>query len=324
MTVRCLLVAPIALAACQLPSPGTPAPAPAPSLDLPPPRQPPADDGATPPARATVPLELLEGEAPVAPVVTAMDLTAQPPCVDLPELRDVDDAAWTPTLRDLARHIPNDNPWHPQLSTAAHESTHVINSRAYEVAKATLGGDVNGFYLLAGCGVILEEPPTQKGDAAAFVPAALRGLRFAHYVEGTDWAAWSTYLFDEWVAYIHGAAAALELYAAGRWAQRTDAMAGQLELSIYALGSAMAAQAADPSYLPAHPTYLQFVAWNLVRALDQYRAGAAIAAMPSAEQATLYAELTTGAAGAPLRDFVVATWGDAFARRAFDLPAPAP
>lgn len=287
------------------------------------------------PAPVTTPVtaEVVETDAavPVPPdaeppaVVAAIDLTDHPPCTTTTELRDVDDATWGPVLRDLARHIEHDGPWlKDELSTAAHESTHLMNTQITRAAfgSASWGqGRVNGFYMLQDCAVIIPEPAVRKSDVATYVPSSMRGLRYDQYVTGQEsWDDVPTYIFDEWIAYTNGSAAALELRSMGNWGDRhQDALAGQIEFTIYGLALGMAVRDLDPTYFATQPAFAQLLAWNALRSLDQYRAGKDDPGFPSEEMHRLYAELRAGADGQAMRDFLSATYGVAFTAKLLDL-----
>lgn len=242
-------------------------------------------------------------------------------CVPVAAVRDVTSDLWGPVLTDLAQHIPDDNPWYlANLVTAAHESTHVVNARIAAAHAPDDGTRIDGFYLLGDCGVVVREPALRKRDVAPYVPPALRGLRFGVYITDPAWDHQPTYILDEWVAYTNGGAAALELVARGQWTTGPqDAMAGQLEFTIYAIALTMAIADRDPDYLAANPAYTALVERTALRALTQFRAGKDLPAFPSEEQDRLYQALRVDPEGEPLRQFCRATWGDGFTRALLDL-----
>jgi len=258
---------------------------------------------------------------PLVEAPPAIDLTARPPCVEVKELRDVEHASWGPILRDLARHIEHDGPWlADELSTAAHESTHLMNTQINR-AHNQRWGQANAFYALNDCGILMPEPKVRKSDAAAYLPDSMRGLRFAQYITGQEsWDDVPTYIFDEWIAYTHGSAAALELRDNGNWGdKRSDALAGQVEFTAYGLALGMAVRDLDPTYFAAETAFVQFVAWNARRSLDQYRAGRDDDRWPSEESHAIYAAMRDSADGAAMRAFVTEVYGADFAATLFDL-----
>jgi len=306
-----------------------------PAATTPSPRPGPVDDGTVSlesleAPRPRPPREPVSDTAPVVPVVVAVaapDPTAPPPCTPIAPLRpELTDPRWGPVLHDLARHIPNDNPWHPELPTAAHEATHLMNT---VINRSLLPGQdsvANGFYVLNDCAVLLREPSTRKRDAAAYVPAALQGFRFAHYVTGQEsWDDVPTYIIDEWISYVHGAAAAIELLEGGHLGSgRSDRMAGQVEFTIYGLALGASVRDLDPAYFASSDglAFKQMLAFTARRSLEQFRAYRTRSEFASAGQEKLYEGLRTSADGAPLRAFVADTWGPAFAASLLDLPTP--
>jgi hypothetical protein len=182
-------------------------------------------------------------------------------------------------------------------------------------------GQANAFYALNDCGILMAEPNVRKSDAAAYLPDSMRGLRFAQYITGQEsWDDVPTYIFDEWIAYTHGSAAALELLANGHWGDaRQDALAGQVEFTAYGIALGMAVRDLDASYFATETAFVQFIAWNALRSLDQYRAGRDDPHFPSAEQETIYAAMRDGADGAAMRTFLTEVYGAAFTAKLLDL-----
>ena len=94
--------------------------------------------------------------------------------------------------------------------TTAHECTHGINN---DLRLASGDWDrKNGFYVGQGRSIILDEPPIKKADIIPFIPASLRSVRYSLYVAGqSEWNDKPLYIYDEGVAYVNGAWAAIEL-----------------------------------------------------------------------------------------------------------------
>lgn len=250
-----------------------------------------------------------------------------------------DPGNWGSVLLDIEQHLPasyGTQYQDPDKQTHGHETTHGINSDIRNYHNNT-GKKANGFYLLEDRAVVLVEPGILKNKVAGFVPAALQGFRYGTYITGqTAWDDTPTYVFDEWVAYINGSTVGVNRYEEGKWSGTPGTIYGvvdgALEFSIYAIALARAVHQLDPSYVQTYPQFDEFVAFNLVRAMDVYRKGDKIPPFQIDSQRTLYAALMS-AAGAPIRDFVVQRWGQAFADRVFvgtpmsttpDLGAPSP
>jgi hypothetical protein len=252
-------------------------------------------------------------------------------CTDYQEVRDPTlDPSWTPTVVDVAQHLPERylGAWYPEnLKTAVHESSHFISSQL-----ANLYGPFEtryGFYLLNDCAAMVDTPPgVTITQAAAYVPEALRGLRYQHYMiqqaKGDPgyqgWDAISIYIFDEWIAYINGGTAMLEMVRAGQWKHgHSDGVAGALEFTIYALAVGLAVRDQAPEYFAANQQFREVLAHEALRALTLFRAAKDLPEFPSEEQHRLYAELRTGPAGDQLRAFCVDSFGEAFTAELLDL-----
>lgn len=234
-----------------------------------------------------------------------------------------DPGNWGSVLLDIEKHLPSSYGTQYQDSdkqTHGHETTHGINSDIRNYHNKT-GKKANGFYLLESRAVVLVEPGILKNKVAAFVPSALRGFRFPTYITGqTAWDDTPTYVFDEWIAYINGSTVGVNRYEEGKWSGTPGTtygvVDGALEFSIYAIALARAVHQLDPQYVQTYPQFDEFVAFNLVRAMDVFRQGDKIPPFQIGSQKTLFAALMS-AAGAPLRDFVAQRWSQAFADRVF-------
>ncbi len=226
-------------------------------------------------------------------------------------------AAWGPVLTDIQNHLPpsyGDMYWfEDSYMTAGHETTHGINSDIRNNHNDT-GGRANGFYVLENRGVVVQEPNIRKADALPFIPQALQGSRHQLYmIEQTAWDDTPTYVFDEWTAYINGAMVGVDevernIYR-GQW---TDGVYGALEFVVYSMAIAMATEQKDPAYFASNTQFKEFVAFNTRRAMTVYRKGAPMMMFTYDVQDRYHADLTTGTAGAPIRDFIRRVYGQQF------------
>ena len=218
-------------------------------------------------------------------------------------------------LQDIITHLPpsygstyqDEDP-----ITWGHETTHGINSDVRNYHNDT-GVRANGFYVLQGRAALVEEPNIRKSDANRFVPALLRGSRYDLYLAGSQaWDDTPTYLFDEWVSYINGGEVGVDLVERGLWNRPwRDGVAGQLEFTVYALALAMAVEEGDPDYFQSNTQFLEFLAWNVKRAMEVYRTGARFEEFAWERQDTYYDNLRSAPEAEPIR---------AFARRVFGQP----
>jgi len=223
------------------------------------------------------------------------------------------DPAWGTALADIANHLPasyGDQYWDADPITAGHETSHGIHAhlRVY----VHQGSErVNAFYVLGDRAAYVVEPGIRKSAVATYVPASLRGSRYALYVTGqTAWDDTPLYLWDEWNAYVNGAAVGVDLATHGLWTRGwRDAVMGPLEFCTYALATGMAVRAGDPTYFAANTQFKEFLAWNLRRAMDLFRAGRTLPDFTWADQDAYYARLQSSADAAALRQFARDTYG---------------
>jgi len=225
-------------------------------------------------------------------------------------------AGWGAVLTDIVRHCPDAwVDWYVDSDrvTHGHETTHGVHAFLRNDWN-TLGVPANGFYVLGDQAALVAEPGISKSQVAPYVPTLLRGFRFDTYVTGQSaWDDTPLYLWDEWVAYTNGTAVAMDLYNAGQWTYGwRDACSGTVEFVPYALAVGLAVEALDPTYFAQNLQFRQFLAWHLRRSLELFRACRGVPDFAWSDQDQLYLDLRTHADAAPLRDFLVRTYGQAF------------
>lgn len=149
--------------------------------------------------------------------------------------------------------------------TNAHETTHGINSEIRN-SNQKQGKKINGFYVLEGRGVVMEEPKIKMSNAVKFVPKNLQSYRWNLYMvqQIRQWDNTPTYIFDEWVAYVNGGAChvddAKKNKDGGKW---TDGVSGCCDFSIYSMALGMATKKDDPEYWRNYPQFKNFLIWEL-------------------------------------------------------------
>ena len=184
----------------------------------------------------------------------------------------------------------------------AHETTHFLNAHLRNKYTVALGRRVNAFYVGRDRFVLLDEPGVKKSDVITFVPAGLRGDRFALYVENQkEWDDTPLYLFDEWVAYVNGSEVALEEAAKKKPIGRSNEVFSCVEFAVYATALAMAVEKHDARYFARNAQFRAFLAWHVQRSLAVYRKGAA---QPEfAWKPEYYRALKSGDDGRAVREF---------------------
>lgn len=232
---------------------------------------------------------------------------------------------WGTALTDIVQHCPDsqvDYYWvSGDLVASGHEISHGIHAYLRNNYNNT-GGPANGFYVLDDRAVIVAEPDIRKSDAIPFIPSSLRGYRYDLYIAGqVEWDDTPLYVWDEWNAYLNGTSVAVALAQNGQWNDgQQDICAGPMEFVIYSLGIAMATADGDPSYFAGNQQFREFLAWQLDRSLDLFRTCQTFGefgSWPSVD--ALYAGLRTGSAGAPMREFLAQTYGEAWTEEILDL-----
>lgn len=289
--------------------------------------------------------------APIAPEVTAegaLQICTQVACapkigeraanalpgaaltlISFPVQKVSNEAGLGAVLNDIEAHLPaNYGRQYRDADrvTHGHETSHGIHAHLRNHHNNT-GQRANAFYLLEDKAALVVEPPIRKAQVAPFIPARLRGSRYATYVTGQ--AAWDDrplYLWDEWCAYVNGSAVAIDLFRAGQWSFGSrDAVAGTLEFTVYALAVGMAVERLAPAYFEQNLQFREFLAAHTLRAMTLYRAGATMAPFARADQEALARALEESPEAEPIRAFAFRTFGEAWARHAlFGAALPEP
>jgi hypothetical protein len=233
------------------------------------------------------------------------------------------DGSWGTVLTDIVQHCPSqwvNIYWDSDKVTHGHETSHGIHANLRNNYNNT-GGPANGFYVLWNQAAIVAEPNLYIHDVAPYVPVALRGFRYSLYLQNSpSWDDTPLYVWDEWNSYVNGTEVAVDLANAGMWSYGwRDACMGTVEFVVYAIAVGMAARDLDASYFTGYPQFTEFLAWNLRRSLDLFRACRVISDFAWTDQDVYYNELQTGSSAAPFRQFLVQTYGQTFATDVLDL-----
>jgi hypothetical protein len=148
--------------------------------------------------------------------------------VEATPIREID-GGMPETLRDVLARLPEKDAAEARFDecpiTWAHEASHFVNSRLS-------GTKHRAFYTLEG--EAWRVPLTQKTTlehVAASIPESMRGRTFKTYLVDSrkDWGSYPLYLFDELVAYQHGAMVRHEL----NWSKRRETEEFMGELAVY-------------------------------------------------------------------------------------------
>jgi hypothetical protein len=122
--------------------------------------------------------------------------------VELKPLKDRD-AGLHPLLADVDAHVPNPGYWRSSdLGNWCHEGTHGVNARIRQEFNRP------GFYLGGDRCLLATHPKFRCTEVAKYVPDEFRGFQYQTYAVGMaeQWDDQPLYLWDEWCAYVNGAA----------------------------------------------------------------------------------------------------------------------
>lgn len=188
-----------------------------------------------------------------------------------------------------------------------HETAHGIHSDIRNEYQKKLGYELNALYNLDGNIILVKEPNIRMRHVIQFVPEKLRSYRWQLYFvqQLPHWDDKPTYILDEYAAYILGSKCAVDDHNLGIVTQKSDAVSGCLDFSIYATAFAMAVKTYDPDYWNNHPEFKEIIKYLLIQAEKTLGEGLNIQAFNSEKQDMLYYNLLNDAHGESLRQFLV-------------------
>jgi hypothetical protein len=167
------------------------------------------------------------------------------------------------TYGDVMSHTPANPDIRDTRSSSAHETCHDINNWVRNKWTQKMGKRVGGFYAFDGKAMVVEEPSIQLKILEKFVPTKLRGMRWKTYVNPGNprQPGGPLYLFDEWSAYIAGAAVSVDDFQRGKGYLKSDGTRTDdcdmsvTEFAFYGIGMAMAVEWHDPEYFHGNPQF---------------------------------------------------------------------
>lgn len=239
----------------------------------------------------------------------------------LPTTNAAFDPRWGPKLTDIMQRKPTRERgfWEDHV-TLAHEMSHSIH---FEVRLAnSRERPMNGFYALEGRAAVVAEPRLRITTVAALVPPSLRRGRYAQYLVGKPgWDSRPLYLWDEWTAYVNGAAVAVERYQLGlsphTAGSTSDRVFAALEFTIYAATVVLAASQYDPRTLQEDAQFREFFAWNAQRAMATFEQGKNLPPFLWSDNAPLLSALRAAPDAEPLRQCLRSVYGVAWTQTVF-------
>lgn len=215
---------------------------------------------------------------------------------------------------DVMRHS-KDKPFgneHGRI-TNVHETVHGINS--YLRNKYwSLENKVNGFYAGDGKGILLKEPHIKMQHIIPYIPVSLRSYRYKLYFtkQIEYWNDIPNYIIDEWVAYIFGGLSAIDDFCNNMDKEKSDAVSGCLDFSLYVVAMCMTIKDNDPDYWNTYPQFKLTIKYFLKKAERTFFCGKDDFKFP--EQDILLENLRTNKDCQEIRDFLIKEFDSAFLR----------
>lgn len=223
--------------------------------------------------------------------------------VDVPVFRNPQEDS---VYFDVISHY-KENPFSGESrSTNAHETAHGIHSVLRNHYTTLLKKPVNGFYVLKGKAVIVEEPKIKISYVNNFVPKNLRSYRWKLYFEDQkDWDDRPLYILDEWSAYIIGGKVGVDDVKNNRHKEKWyDGVSGCLEFSVYSLGLCMAVRRADPDFWENNIQFRSFINLQLHESNATFLEGCKLEEFKSERQDKLLKELLNSNEAEPYREML--------------------
>jgi hypothetical protein len=191
--------------------------------------------------------------------------------------------------------------------TNVHETAHSIhNELRFQYRKLFHNRSFNVLYCLNDKAVIIEDPNIRIRHVQRYIPNILRSSRYKIYlVEQLQyWDETPTYLLDEWNCYILGAECAVDDSNKKIPLEKTNAVSGALEFSIYCTALAMAVQENDPIFWETNTQFKSFIKYSLIRSEKVFGAGSVVPEFHNKEQTRLLNDLLNHPDSGQMRDFL--------------------
>jgi hypothetical protein len=201
-----------------------------------------------------------------------------------------------------SRELPFGN--HNGRYTNVHETAHSIHNELRNTYKALLKNNkLNVIYLLDSQAAIVYDPNISIKMIQPYVNPSLRSTRYRLYLEKQTefWNDYPTYILDEWNCYILGAECAIDDFLQNKPLEKTNAISGALEFSIYTLAMCLAIKDHDPLYWESHNQFKALVRYNLIRSDRVIRLGFDLPEFQYREQDRLRATLLKHEDSEPIR-----------------------
>lgn len=226
-------------------------------------------------------------------------------------------------LFDIETHLPekygNQYTFENDQNTWGHETTHGINAHLN-----MLYGNIKEnycFYVGNNKAAVIKQPDIKITQVANVIPEIHRKSRYKTYMvdQAGSWDDYPLYIFDEWVAYTNGGKVGVELLGKKLLrgsGEKTDAVHACLEFNVYAMYVCMAVKKYDPNY--DNKQFLEFVAWNCKNSMEIYYTGSQYNYFNWDDDKYLK-ELQMGESAKELREFVMSTFGEAWAKEVFNF-----
>jgi len=186
--------------------------------------------------------------------------------INYPPLRQNDGSVYEDVAAHCSRPSRGDGRY-----TDTHETSHFVSS---EIRNKHAGKN-NAFYILQDRAYVVDHPPITIRDIGGYVPSGLRGMRYDLYFvqQLRHWNEEPLYIAEELNCYTMGGACALDDRQAGRSLDRTDAVAGALEFSVYTAALVMCVEQEAQSYWEANADFHEAMKHLIRQGLLTYYAG---------------------------------------------------
>lgn len=195
---------------------------------------------------------------------------------------------------------------HDGRYTNVHETAHSIHNELRTKFKPLFKRSINGFYCLNGKVVLVDDPNIKIRHVQKYIPKVLRSVRYKLYLidQLAHWDDTPTYILDEWNCYVLGAECAVDDFKNNKRLEKTNAVSGALEFSIYATALAIAVRDNDPLFWKNNNQFKAFIKYNLIRSERAFSAGADIPEFHNKEQDRLQQALLNHPDAEPIREFL--------------------
>lgn len=239
--------------------------------------------------------------------------TNEPKSIELfshfPAQKNVSNKNWGPLLSDIKNHeVFFDNNL-DDLITVGHEATHDVSIFFRMNKQDNYKALINAFYVFEDRVAIIENPPIKLSQMYDFIPDGLKDDLYDIYFPNPPYEDNPLYVWEEWTAYVNGAAIGVDLVNNHLLTKNRDTLSSMLEFLLYASALALAVKELEPFYYKNNKQFRRFFHWNFKRSIVVYNDAKKLAPFDNKMHKEYLKKIKTLPDAKKIRTFLVENFG---------------